>query len=113
MAGKVKINGNNVKPSKEILQGLIITLTMGQLQKTIEVVNSPRNRVSASLVPDYYIDRTSQEEYDRVKMLSMRFEKREHGLGRPTKRDRRQLDYLKDYLKQTEEWEEDDDTNRE
>ena len=108
LAGKVKIQGNNVKPSKEVVPNLVITVSIGQLQKTIEVIDSPKNRISASLVPNYYIDKTPQEEYDRVKMLSMRFERREHGLGRPTKRDRRQLDYLKDYLKQTEDWEDDE-----
>ena len=108
LAGKVKIQGNYVKQSKEVVPYLVITVSIGQLQKTIEVIDSPKNRISASLVPNYYIDKTPQEEYDRVKMLSMRFERREQGLGRPTKRDRRQLDYLKDYLKQTEDWEDDE-----
>lgn len=108
LSGKVKIQGNNVKPSKEVVPNLVISVTIGQLQKTIEVIDCPKNRISASLVPNYYTDKTPQEEYDRVKMLSMRFERREQGLGRPTKRDRRQLDYLKDYLKQTEDWEDDE-----
>ena len=69
LAGKVKIQGNNVKPSKEVVPNLVITVTIGQLQKTIEVIGSPKNRISAGLVPDYYIDRTPQAEYDRVKTL--------------------------------------------
>ena len=102
-AGKVKIDGVNCKPSREIKLGSEIQITIGQLHKIIQIIDSPKNRIAAKLVPDYYTDLTSQEEYDRVRMLSTRFESRDHGVGRPTKRDRRQLDYLKDFLSLDEE----------
>ena len=101
-AGKVKIGGVNCKPSREVKKGDELQVRIGQLQKTIEIVAFPKNRIPAKLVPDYYIDLTPQEEYDRIKMLSTRFESRDHGIGRPTKRDRRQLDYLKDFLGEEE-----------
>lgn len=97
-AGKVKINGVNCKPSREAKTGDELQVRIGQLQKTVQIIAFPKNRIPAKLVPDYYTDLTPQEEYERIKMLSSRFESRDHGIGRPTKRDRRQLDYLKDFL---------------
>ena len=97
-AGKVKINTVNCKPSREIKKNEEIQIRTGILLKTVEVLAFPKNRVSAKLVPDYCIDLTPQEEYDRVKSISSSAEWRDHGIGRPTKRDRRQLEYLKEML---------------
>ncbi len=95
-AGKVKMNGANVKPSKMVKVDECYHVRINQLEKVVQVLDSPRNRVGAPLVPQYYTDLTSPEEYERVKQLHAKFEYREHGAGRPTKRDRRQIDYLKD-----------------
>ena len=101
-AGKVKMNGVSVKPSKDIKPNEVYNIKIGQLEKTVQVVDSPKSRVSAPLVPNYCVDLTPPEEYERVKALRTTFEVREHGIGRPTKRERRQIDYLKDYF-QTDE----------
>ena len=97
-AGKVKINGVNCKPSREIKIDDEIHVRIGQLHKTIKVINYPKNRIAAKLVPDYYIDLTPAEEYERIRLLFIQSERREHGLGRPTKRDRRQMEGLKDWI---------------
>ena len=97
-AGKVKINDVNCKPSREVKKGEKIQIRIGILLKTVEVQAFPKSRISAKLVPDYYTDCTPQEEYERVKAISVAGERRDHGLGRPTKRDRRQLEYVKDML---------------
>jgi ribosome-associated heat shock protein Hsp15 len=97
-AGKVKMNGTNLKPSKEVKSDEVFNIKIGQLDKTIQVIAAPKNRVSAALVPNFYLDLTPEEEYNRVKSLRTTFEYREHGEGRPTKRDRRQIEYLKDYF---------------
>lgn len=94
-AGKVKMNGNNLKPSKEVKVGEVYHVRQGQLEKVVEVLDTPKSRVGAPLVPQFYTDLTSPDEYERVKMLRMKFEFREHGEGRPTKRDRRQIEYVK------------------
>ena len=73
----------------------ILLVAIGQLEKTVQVVDSPKSRVGAPLVPQYMTDLTPPEEYERVKMLNMRFEHRDRGEGRPTKRDRRQIEYIK------------------
>ena len=97
-AGKIKMNGDNVKPSKIVKMGEIYAIKLDQLDKSIQVVDFPKSRVGAPLVPNFYTDLTTPEEYERVKALRTRFEIRDHGDGRPTKRDRRQIDYLKDYF---------------
>ena len=94
-AGKVKLNGDNVKPSRDVRRGEVYEVHIGSLHKTVEVVDAPKSRVGAPLVPQYCTDLTPQSEYDRMKTLRTQ-EFRPHGLGRPTKRDRRQLDFIKD-----------------
>ena len=97
-AGKVKLNGDNVKPSRDVRKGEVYEVYevhIGSLHKTVEVVDAPKSRVGAPLVPQYCTDLTPQSEYDRMKTLKTQ-EFRPHGLGRPTKRDRRQLDFIKE-----------------
>ena len=94
-AGKVKLNGENVKPSRDVRVGEVYEVHIGSLHKTVEVVGAPKSRVGAPLVLDYCTDLTPQSEYDRMKNLKTQ-EFRPHGLGRPTKRERRQLDFIKE-----------------
>lgn len=94
-AGKVKLNGDNVKPSRDVRKGEVYEVHIGSLHKTVEVVDTPKSRVGAPLVPQYCTDLTPQSEYDRMKTLKTQ-EFRPHGLGRPTKRERRQLDFIKE-----------------
>jgi len=95
-AGKVKMDGSNVKASKEIKEGDTITVSLNPLFKTIRVKQFPKSRVNAKLVPDYMEDLTLQSEYDRVKLIdATNSEYRDHGIGRPTKKQRRVIDQLK------------------
>ena len=94
-AGKVKLNGDNVKPSRDVRKGEVYEVHIGSLHKTVEVVDAPKSRVGAPLVPQYCTDLTPQSEYDRMKTLKPQ-EFRPHGLSRPTKRERRQLDFIKE-----------------
>jgi ribosome-associated heat shock protein Hsp15 len=95
-AGKVKMDGSNVKASKEIKAGDVIVVSLNPLFKTIRVKQFPRSRVNAKLVPDYMEDLTLQAEYDRVKLINdTNSEYRDRGIGRPTKKLRRVIDLLK------------------
>ena len=95
-AGKVKIGGQPVKPSREIKVGEEILVSMNPLFKTIRVKEFPKSRVGAKIVSDYFEDLTPSEEYDRVKLIQqMNSEQRNRGLGRPTKKHRRLIDRLK------------------
>lgn len=93
-AGKVKLNGTNIKPSREVRKDEIYEVHIGSLHKTVKVIDTPKSRVGAPLVPQYMEDLTPEDEYARMKTLHT-LEFRPHGLGRPTKRDRRQLEYIK------------------
>lgn len=95
-AGKVKIEGNSVKPSRIVKEGDVIDLSIGPLNRTIKVKALLQNRVSAKLVPDYVEDLTPPEEYERIQLMKeFNTEWRDRGLGRPTKKDRRHIDKLK------------------
>ena len=96
-AGKVKIRDVNVKPSREIVIGdeIALVLEMG-LRKNVKVKALTKNRLGAKLVPDYIYDQTPPEEYERIALLQkMRSEQRERGTGRPTKKERREIDKIK------------------
>lgn len=94
--GHIRMNGQPLKPSHEINVGEVYELTIEQLHKVIEVKELLGNRVGAKLVENYMIDRTPQEEYDRIQFIRQySFEKRDRGSGRPTKRDRREIEDFK------------------
>ena len=95
-AGKVKMDGSNVKASKEIKEGDLITVSLNPLFKTVRVRKFPKSRVNAKMVTDFMEDLTPQAEYDRVKMINeTNIEYRDRGIGRPTKKQRRVIDQLK------------------
>ena len=94
--GHVRLNGMPVKPSHEVHEGEVYELSIEQLHKVIEVKQLLNNRVGAKLVENYMIDRTPQEEYERIQMVrKYAFEKRDRGSGRPTKRERRDIEEFK------------------
>lgn len=95
-SGRVKMNGVPVKASHEVRVGEVYDLVIEQLHKQIEVKALLHNRVSAKLVEESMIDRTPKEEYERIQMVRQYgFEKRDRGVGRPTKRDRREIEGFK------------------
>lgn len=95
-AGKVKIDGNSIKPSRTLKVGDILMISSGPLTRTTRVKELLNNRISAKLVPDYIEDLTPKEEYERVQLIKeFNAEKRDRGIGRPTKKDRRHIERLK------------------
>lgn len=95
-SGQVKMNGLPVKPSHEIKEGEIYELNIEQMHRTVQVKALLSSRVGAKLVENYLTDLTPQEEYERIQMARQYgFERRDRGLGRPTKRDRREIEEFK------------------
>lgn len=95
-SGKIKINDISMKPSHAIKIDEVIEVHLGQLHKTVQVKSIPKSRVSPKLVTEVYIDMTPAEEYERIEfMRAYKVEYRDRGSGRPTKKDRRMMDKLK------------------
>jgi len=95
--GRVKMEGQAVKASREIKVGDIIELRTGQINKVIEIKEVIKNRVKGLMAMEKYIDKTPVEELERLEMIrQMKTEHRDRGTGRPTKKERRDLDRIKD-----------------
>ncbi|MDD2964238.1 MAG: RNA-binding S4 domain-containing protein [Bacteroidales bacterium] len=97
--GRVKIEGQPVKPSRMPKIGDVVEIHLNPLNKTVRVKALLHNRVGAKLVAEYLDDLTPAEEYERVELIrEFNAEFRPRGTGRPTKSDRRQIDSLKNNL---------------
>lgn len=95
--GKVKVGDTPVKPSREVKEGDFIQVQIEQLHKVVQVKSVVKNRVPAKLVPDVYTDLTPKEEYERIEFMhAYKGEYRDRGAGRPTKKERRLIEKLKD-----------------
>jgi ribosome-associated heat shock protein Hsp15 len=96
-AGKVKMEGLAIKPSRILKTGDVLMVSQGPLTRTLRVKALIHNRVSAKLVPDSLEDLTPAEEYERIKFMhELNAEHRDRGTGRPTKKERRLIDRLKE-----------------
>jgi len=91
--GHVKIEGTNLKPSKEIFGNEEITIRKNQINYKIKVLDIPSSRVGAKLVDLYRKDITPKEEFEKTALLKYSKDYyRKKGAGRPTKKDRRDID---------------------
>lgn len=91
--GHVRLNDKVVKASKEIYGNEIIQLRKNQINYQIEVLGIPDSRVGAKLVDLYRKDRTLAEELNKTELLKYSKDYyRKKGTGRPTKKDRRDID---------------------
>ncbi len=92
--GKVLVDGQPTKPSKEILEGMEVTVRKPPAIYTYRIKGLLSKRVSAKLVPEYLEDLTNIEEINKLKFTENFFIKRDRGSGRPTKKERRLLDNI-------------------
>ena len=94
--GQVKINGQVSKPSREVYPTDEITIRKNQINYQCTVLDIPKNRVGAKLVDIYRKDTTPKEAFENDELL--KYSKayyRKKGTGRPTKKDRREInEYL-------------------
>lgn len=95
--GHIKLNGTNVKPSKDVFSSEKLTIRKNQINYEIIVLGIPKSRVGAKLVDLYRKDITPQEAFDNQELLKYSKDYyRKKGTGRPTKKDRRDIDEYKD-----------------
>jgi ribosome-associated heat shock protein Hsp15 len=91
----VTVNGQVAKSSKEVYPTDKITFRKDQITYRITVLDVPQNRVGAKLVDVYRKDETPIEAFEHFELMKLAKEHyRKHGEGRPTKKDRRDLDDL-------------------
>ncbi len=96
-AGRVKLDNQNIKPSHEVKVGEIYQVSKGIDRKVLKVTGLLENRADAKTVVSFYDDITPVEQTQAFKsMFHAPILKRDRGAGRPTKRDRREIDELKD-----------------
>ena len=96
---KVKLGGVNAKPSKAVKAGDVLEVRKGSALFSYRVLKLTESRMGAQLVPDFVDDLTPESE--RLKLFAPRETitmQRDRGAGRPTKRDRRQLEELMDAM---------------
>lgn len=95
-SGKLRIKDQIVKPSRELHQGDIVQFYQAPMTRFLKVVDFPKSRISAIGVPAFMEELTPEEEFQKLKrMKELNYEYREKGIGRPTKRERREIDELK------------------
>lgn len=87
-AGHVKLNGVSVKPAQDVVVGDTVRIWARNIERVVEVADTPRKRVGAPIARSCYIDRTPERP-----MVAMPV--RDRGAGRPTKKERRQIDRLR------------------
>jgi ribosome-associated heat shock protein Hsp15 len=98
-AGRVKLDGQNIKPSYLVKIGETFTIQKGIERKVIKVVDLLERRVDAKTAALFYEDLTPIEETHAYKsVFHAPILRRDRGAGRPTKRDRREIDDLQHRL---------------
>ena len=95
--GRVCVDGVAVKPSRTIKVGDTISVRKPPITYTYSVIGLVQNRVGAKLVPNYLKNITSPDQYELLEMVKINgFIDRQKGLGRPTKKDGREIQKFTD-----------------
>ncbi|MFY8137333.1 MAG: RNA-binding S4 domain-containing protein [Flavobacteriales bacterium] len=104
-AEKIWINGELVKASREVKVGDVVKVRKGPIHFSFQVIAFPTSRIGAKLVMTYTKDVTDPIELEKMERIRLQNQvDRPRGLGRPTKRDRRDLDSFFDYDENDELW---------
>ncbi len=89
---RVSVGEQVAKPSREVMEGDIIKIRKNQIDYKIKVIQIPKSRIGAKLVPLHIKDMTDKEQYEILKMRKLSQDYyRQKGEGRPTKKDRRDM----------------------
>ena len=95
--GRVTLNGVNLKPSRTIKEGDVVSVKKPPVTYSFKVLKAIEQRVGAKLLPEIYENVTDPKQYELLEMSRISgFIDRAHGTGRPTKKERRALDAFVD-----------------
>lgn len=96
--GRVLVNEQPAKASKNVEVGDIVSIKQNPIYRKYKIIKLLKSRVGAKLVPDYIEEITSEDDLFKLKLFqdinNNQSGKRERGTGRPTKKERRDLDNL-------------------
>lgn len=91
--GRVKMNGVEIKPSRAFHVGDVFTVRKGPITYTYRILQLASNRLGAKMVPEYLQDITPKEQIELLELARYAAQSgRERGTGRPTKKDRRDIE---------------------
>lgn len=94
---KVKLNGTLAKPSREVKLGDEIQIIRNNSVHSYKIIQLLSNRVGAKLVPEYIINTTPETEKEKYRaFLEAQSNYRSRGVGKPTKKERRDLEDFMD-----------------
>ena len=91
--GRVTIGGMNVKPSRMVKVGEVVSVRKPPVTYSFKLLKTIEQRVGAKLLPEIYENVTTADQYELLEMNRISgFVNRQRGTGRPTKKERRALD---------------------
>lgn len=91
--GAVKINTKAVKPARDVYPGDNLQVRINQINYTLQVLDLPKSRLGAKLIDIYRKDTTPKEAFEKTELLKYSKDYyRKKGTGRPSKKDRRDLE---------------------
>lgn len=108
--GRITIKGMPVKPSRMIKVGDVIEVRRAPVTYSFEVLNLTENRMGAKLVPEFMKDVTPASQLEILELSKISgFVDRARGTGRPTKKDRRELEQFSDDYSFFDDWDLDEE----
>ena len=104
------MNGVQLKPSRTFKIGDRFSVRKGPITYTYRVLQLSENRLGAKLVPDYMQDITAPDQLELLELARMAGQTgRDRGTGRPTKKDRREIEtFMSDNYLDELDWDDDD-----
>lgn len=110
--GRVSMNGVTLKPSRTFHVGDKFSVRKGPITYSYEILQLSENRLGAKLVPEYIRNITSKDQLDILELARLAGQSgRDRGTGRPTKKDRRDIEQFisEDYLEGIDDYMEDEE----
>ena len=108
--GRVAVNGISVKPSRMVKVDDVINVRKPPITYSFRILKAIEQRVGAKMLPEIYENVTSPDQYELLEMTRISgFVDRARGTGRPTKKDRRQMDaFIGPSLEDFEDWDDEE-----